>query len=93
MVGQSGFEPLKPKQRVYSAPVLTTYLPTHINLNESHLTVLPDYTSRIERSLLSCSLGLRRITKMLMDLNQTFQVPLAEEVGLEPTHRITGLTR
>ena len=30
MVGEDGFEPSKPKQQIYSLPVLTTYLLTHI---------------------------------------------------------------
>lgn len=28
-MGRGGFEPPKPKQQIYSLPVLTTYLPSH----------------------------------------------------------------
>ena len=54
--------------------------------------MLPDYTSRIERSLPARSQEARRITEMLMDLNQTFQVPLVGAAGIEPaTSRLSGV--
>ena len=71
---------------------LTPWRRPNIRLKESHLNVLPDYTNRIERSLPARSQEARRITKMLMDLNQTFQVPLVGADGLEPsTTRLSGV--
>ena len=45
-MGRDGFEPSKPKQQIYSLPVLTTYLPTQVSEYSATTLFLETHTQR-----------------------------------------------